>query len=175
MAVKFSEDIASGQDGGDLGYFAQGAMVGPFNKVAFIDGKKGNYYKVKTQFGWHLIHIEDQKYNTRESKYKLAYVNVPIVPSKATQDALYSQMVDIVSAHPYLDDLSNAVAGMSNLEMQTSNDLGANDYLITGMAPGNESRQIAKWAFTAGTSTNDVSPQVYQFQDPVLYLSLIHI
>ena len=175
LAVKFSEDIASGQDGGDLGYFAQGAMVGPFNKVAFIDGKKGNFYKVKTQFGWHLIHIEDQKYNTRESKYKLAYVNVPIVPSKATQDALYSKMVDIVSAHPYLDDLTNAVAGMSNLEMQTSNDLGSNDYLITGMAPGNESRQIAKWAFTAGTSTNDVSPQVYQFQDPVLYYNNAYV
>ena len=175
LAVKFSEDIASGQDGGDLGYFAQGAMVGPFNKVAFVDGKKGNYYKVKTQFGWHLIHIEDQKYNTRESKYKLAYVNVPIVPSKATQDALYSKMVDIVSAHPYLDDLTNAVAGMSNLEMQTSNDLGSNDYLITGMAPGNESRQIAKWAFTAGTSTNDVSPQVYQFQDPVLYYNNAYV
>ena len=104
-----------------------------------------------------------------------AYVNVPIVPSKATQDALYSKMVDIVSAHPYLDDLTNAVAGMSNLEMQTSNDLGSNDYLITGMAPGNESRQIAKWAFTAGTSTNDVSPQVYQFQDPVLYYNNAYV
>ena len=173
LAVKFSEDLGSGREGGDLGYFAQGAMVGPFNRVAFIDGKAGNYYKVKSQFGWHLIYIADQKFDTRESKYKLAYVNVPIVPSKETQDALYNNMVDLVSAHPYLDDLTQAVANIGNLEIQTSNDLGANDYLINGMAPGNESRQIAKWAFTA--STNDVSPQVYQFQDPLLYYNNAYV
>jgi peptidyl-prolyl cis-trans isomerase D len=175
LAVKFSEDLGSGRDGGDLGYFAQGAMVGPFNQVAFIDGKEGNYYKVKTQIGWHLIYIGDQKFNTRESKYKMAYVNVPIVPSKETQDALYNNMVDLVSEHPYLDDLTTAVASIGNLEVQTSNELGANDYLITGMAPGNESRQIAKWAFTSGTSVNDVSPQVYQFQDPVLYYNNAYV
>ena len=175
LAVKFSEDLASGRDGGDLGYFAQGAMVGPFNQVAFVDGREGNYYKVKTQYGYHLVYIADQKFESRESKYKLAYVNVPIVPSKETQNALYESMVDLVSSHPYLDDLTSAVGGIGNLDMISSNDLGANDYLITGMAPGNESRQIAKWAFEPGTSINDVSPVVYQFQDPVLYYNNAYV
>ncbi len=169
LAVNFSDDIATKVDGGDLGYFAQGAMVGPFNKAAFIDGREGGYYKVKTQFGFHLIYIEDQKYTTRESKYQLAYVNVPIVPSKQTQNALYENMVDLVSAHPYLEDLKTAVDGIGNLEVQTSNDVGANDYIINGLTSGGVSRDMVKWAFDPSTSVNDVSAVVYQFQDPILY------
>lgn len=171
LAVKFSEDLSNKDKGGDLGYFVQGAMVGPFNKAAFIDGTEGNYYKVNTQFGVHLLYIKDQKYLTRESKYKVAYVNVPIIPSKETQNSLYETMVDLVSAHPYLDDLRNAVDGIGNLDMVTSNDLGANDYIINTLLPGATSRDIVKWAFEEGTSINDVSPVVYQFQDPALYFN----
>lgn len=169
LAVKFSEDLSNNKEGGDLGYFPQGAMVGPFNEVAFVTGKEGGYYKVKTQFGVHLLYIEDQKFLTNEPKYKLAYANVPIVPSKETQNDLYEKMVELVSAHPYLDDLRNAVDKIANLNVQSSDDLGENDYVISTLTPGNTSRDIVKWAFEKETSVNDVSPVVYQFQDPVLY------
>ena len=171
LAAKFSEDLSNSAKGGDLGYFVQGAMVAPFNKAAFIDGKTGGYYKVNTQFGIHLIYIEDQKFLTNEPKYNLAYINLPIMPSKETQNSLYEIMVDLVSAHPYLDDLKKAVEGIGNLDMVTSNDLGINDYLITGLPSGNTTRDIVKWGFDKETSVNDVSPVVYQFQDPVLYFN----
>jgi peptidyl-prolyl cis-trans isomerase D len=171
LAAKFSEDLSNSSKGGDLGYFVQGAMVAPFNKAAFIDGKTGGYYKVNTQFGIHLIYIEDQKFLTSEPKYNLAYINLPIMPSKETQNSLYEIMVDLVSAHPYLDDLKKAVEGIGNLDMVTSNDLGTNDYLITGLPSGNTTRDIVKWGFDKETSVNDVSPVVYQFQDPALYFN----
>ena len=175
LASKFSEDLSNSNDGGDLGYFTQGAMVGPFNKAVFVEGKKGGYYKVRTQFGYHLIYIEDQKYLSRAPKYNLAYVNVPIIPSKETQNAFYENMVDLVSAHPYLDDLKTVVDGIGNLDMQTSNDLGINDYLINGLAPGNVTRDIVKWAYQSSTSPNDVSAVVYQFQDPTLYYNNAYV
>lgn len=52
----------SGSNGGDLGYFTKGAMVPEFSKAAF-DLKKGTYTKtpVKTQFGWHVIKLEDKR------------------------------------------------------------------------------------------------------------------
>jgi len=52
----------SGKNGGDLGYFAQGQMVPAFNDKAF-SMKKGTITTepVKTQFGYHVIYVEDKK------------------------------------------------------------------------------------------------------------------
>ena len=52
----------SGPKGGDLGYFGPGQMVPPFEAAAFAL-EKGDYTKkpVKTQFGWHVIQVEDKR------------------------------------------------------------------------------------------------------------------
>jgi len=52
----------SGKNGGDLGYFGKGAMVKPFNDAVFAM-KVGDITKkpVKTQFGYHVIYLEDKK------------------------------------------------------------------------------------------------------------------
>ncbi|MEA2073318.1 MAG: peptidylprolyl isomerase [Campylobacterota bacterium] len=52
----------SGPKGGDLGYFAQGQMVPAFNDKVF-SMKEGTITltPVKTQFGFHVIYLEDKK------------------------------------------------------------------------------------------------------------------
>ncbi len=52
----------SGPGGGDLGYFGPGQMVPPFEDAAF-KLEIGAYTKepVETQFGWHVILIEDKR------------------------------------------------------------------------------------------------------------------
>lgn len=53
---------AEQQNGGELGYFAKGDMVPEFAEAAFaLD--KGQYTKdpIKTQFGWHVIKVEDKR------------------------------------------------------------------------------------------------------------------
>jgi peptidyl-prolyl cis-trans isomerase C len=52
----------SAATGGDLGYFAKDQMVPEFAEAAFAM-KKGETSKapVKTQFGWHVIKIEDRR------------------------------------------------------------------------------------------------------------------
>ncbi|MGD9481323.1 peptidylprolyl isomerase [Shinella sp. G-2] len=49
-------------EGGDLGYFAKGRMVPEFEAAAFAL-EKGAYSKepVKTQFGFHVIKVEDKR------------------------------------------------------------------------------------------------------------------
>lgn len=49
-------------EGGDLGYFTKGRMVPEFEEVAFAM-EKGTYTKtpVKTQFGFHVIKLEDKR------------------------------------------------------------------------------------------------------------------
>ena len=52
----------SGPSGGDLGYFQRGAMVAEFSAAAFSI-EPGSYGEnaVETQFGWHVILVEDKR------------------------------------------------------------------------------------------------------------------
>lgn len=60
LAKEYSQD-RGGANGGDLGYFTRGQMVKPFEDVAFEmeTGKLSD--PVKTQFGWHIIKVEDKR------------------------------------------------------------------------------------------------------------------
>lgn len=52
----------SGPNGGDLGYFGKGQMVPEFEKAAFAMDKGGvTKAPVQTQFGWHVIKVEDKR------------------------------------------------------------------------------------------------------------------
>lgn len=59
LAKEFSED-SSASNGGDLGDFGRGVMVAPFEDAAF-SAKIGEVTKpVKTQFGYHIIKVDDK-------------------------------------------------------------------------------------------------------------------
>lgn len=61
LAKTNSSDTGSGANGGDLGWFAKGMMVKPFED-AILAAEKGKVYgPVKTDFGWHLILLKDTR------------------------------------------------------------------------------------------------------------------
>ena len=52
----------SGPNGGDLGYFPRGSMVPEFENASFQLEKGGHTAApVQTQFGWHVIKVEDRR------------------------------------------------------------------------------------------------------------------
>jgi len=66
--AKSKSTDGSARDGGDLGYFSRGDMVAEFSDAAFAM-KPGEVSKapVKSQFGWHLIKVEDRRLSTAPS------------------------------------------------------------------------------------------------------------
>lgn len=62
LAKEHTKDTGSKEDGGNLGYFGHGQMVPQFEEVVFKLNKGDVSDPVKTQFGWHLIKIEDKRF-----------------------------------------------------------------------------------------------------------------
>ena len=60
LAKEKSKDPGAAE-GGDLGYFTKEQMVPEFSEVAFKLGKGQLSDPVKTQFGWHIIKVEDKR------------------------------------------------------------------------------------------------------------------
>jgi peptidyl-prolyl cis-trans isomerase C len=62
LAKEKSVDTQSGKDGGELGWFSKDTMVKEFSDAAFAM-QRGDISKtpVKSQFGWHIIKIEDSR------------------------------------------------------------------------------------------------------------------
>ncbi len=61
IAKENSKDPGSKDDGGNLGYFGHGQMVPQFEEVVFKMQKGDVSAPVQTQFGWHLIKVEDKR------------------------------------------------------------------------------------------------------------------
>jgi peptidyl-prolyl cis-trans isomerase C len=59
--AKKNSTCPSAKKGGDLGWFKRGMMVKEFEDAAFNHAKGEVVGPVKTQFGWHLIQVTDQK------------------------------------------------------------------------------------------------------------------
>ncbi len=163
LAIKNSEDPGSGAKGGDLGTFGQGSMVKPFNDVCFITGKPGNLYTVETQFGVHLIEVQNQKYVDKSPKYLLALIPSAIVPSQETQDGVYDKVTSILSKTKSLEDLKKAAEKNTEIVIQSTRGMKANDYTLPSFQGNETSRDMIKWAFQ--NDKNKVSPTIYDYKD----------
>ncbi|MGB8598044.1 MAG: peptidylprolyl isomerase, partial [Burkholderiales bacterium] len=61
LAKKHSQDIGSGKQGGDLGFFGKGMMVKPFQDATFAMKKGEIHEPVLSDFGYHIIQLNDIK------------------------------------------------------------------------------------------------------------------
>ncbi|MEX0636242.1 MAG: peptidylprolyl isomerase [Ferruginibacter sp.] len=141
LAAQFSSD-GSKEKGGDLGTFGYGQMVPEFNDFCFNKtvGEKG---VVRSQFGYHIIEITNQK--NFSSAYKIAFVAKEINASDQTINNASLQATK-ASAVANRADLEKYVAanGMSMIQNPVS--IKENDYSIGAMQ---EARSLVKWVFEA--------------------------
>jgi peptidyl-prolyl cis-trans isomerase D len=96
VATDYSEDFASAKIGGDLGWFKRGMMVPEFDQVAFSLAPGMISDPVKTQFGWHLIKVEEKKGEGKDEEIKARHILLQVTPSEATIEKLKEQADDFV-------------------------------------------------------------------------------
>jgi peptidyl-prolyl cis-trans isomerase C len=61
LAKEHSKDPGSKEQGGDLGFFGKGQMVPAFEEVAFKLVKDQVSDPIETQFGWHIIKLDEKR------------------------------------------------------------------------------------------------------------------
>ena len=61
LAGELTEDPSGKQNGGDLDYFTKEQMVPEFSTAAFQLEKGQISGPIKTQFGWHVLKVEDKR------------------------------------------------------------------------------------------------------------------
>ena len=86
-----SLDPGSKEDGGSLGYFGRGQMVPQFEEAAFKLKKGEISPPIQTQFGWHIIKVEDRRDKPAPKIPEFAAVKDRIVASlmhKKAQETL---------------------------------------------------------------------------------------
>lgn len=167
-AAKFSDDPGSKTKGGELGFATPGMYVPEFNDIVFYTGVPGKIYKVKTQFGVHLIEVLDKR-TSGKSGLKAAFITEPMAPSEETQNAIRDEAEQLISKNRTLDALKKAISANPRLSVQEAQPSKVNDYNIQPIPPSQSGREAVRWAFDAKTKVGDVSPTVYEVQDRGTY------
>lgn len=90
VATEYTEDPSGQNNGGDLGWFGKGKMVKPFEEACF-NAKKGDLVgPVLTQFGYHLIKVEDFKETDGKQEINARHILLKIKVGPETSNEINS-------------------------------------------------------------------------------------
>jgi len=152
IANEINTDGTKG-NGGEIGWvmYSQITYEGfdkDFAEFIFFN-PKGSVEVVKTQFGYHIIKIDDT--GSSQQAYKVATIAQAIEPSSTTNDNIYafSQKVELDAQTKSLEEL----ASEHNLTVVPVNGITAIEENIVGVGA---QRGIVQWAFERDTKKGSV-------------------
>ncbi|MGO1595990.1 MAG: SurA N-terminal domain-containing protein [Sphingobacterium sp.] len=154
LAVEFSADPNSKDNGGDLGILTRG-LIEELDETLF-DGQTGDVKVVSTNFGIHVVKINRQIGNSPIAK--LAIVDQSINPSKETTDAAYSKANAFFSASTKGD--FNEIAKQQNVDVLKNERTLPMDNMFAGVEIP---RDLIRWAFEA--EKDEVGERIYESDD----------
>ena len=92
----------SGPSGGDLGYFSKQSMVPAFSDAAFKLAAGETSPPVQTQFGWHVIRVEDRR-------------NRPVPPLDQVRDQIFQLLISEAQRDIYDEMRAKAAVDFVNM------------------------------------------------------------
>ena len=149
LAKELSVDKVSGAKGGDLGYFVYRTMIPEFRDYSF-ENAVGDIGIVKSQFGYHIIRIDDQK--NKQKNVQIATFSRKIDPSETTENDVFEQ------AETFASDLSggkdiNELAKELGFSVRPVLSLEVFDDNIAELG---SQRQIVRWTFEEATEEGSI-------------------
>jgi peptidyl-prolyl cis-trans isomerase D len=92
VASRESADPGSRAQGGDLGNFGRGRMVPAFDEAAFTLPVGQVSEPVQTQFGYHLIQVQERE----AEQVRARHILIPIERTEASEDRMYARADSLV-------------------------------------------------------------------------------
>ncbi|MGM1428168.1 SurA N-terminal domain-containing protein [Sphingobacterium lactis] len=164
LAVEFSADPNSKNNGGEMGTFTRG-MIPELEEVMF-DGTAGDVKVVPTNNAVHIIKINRQIGNSQIAK--LAIVDKSINSGKETTDAAYAKANNFFTA--VNKDNFNDIAKQQNVTVNKNDRTLAMDNMLGGVEVP---RDMVRWAFEA--ENGEVSDKVYETNDNFIVARVTNI
>ncbi|HNW58349.1 MAG TPA: peptidylprolyl isomerase [bacterium] len=116
LAKLNSQDPGSAEKGGDLGFFARGAMVKPFEEAAFAARAGEIVGPVTSQFGLHIIKVGERKTEEGQEKVQASHILLKYEISPRTREALQEEANYIAETAKEQDLKSVAAAENKKVE-----------------------------------------------------------
>jgi peptidyl-prolyl cis-trans isomerase D len=155
IAKKETEDPTGKDNGGELGWFSTGRMVPEFDKVAFAMKKGEISAPVKTEFGYHIIYLEDKKANESKSleSVKTELAQMAIQKTKASDlDKLLKTTADQIKYHLEKGEFGAVEALAAKVDGQVYKSTAVNQY-DQSLGSTNLAPQEADQIFSAPTGS----------------------
>ncbi len=150
MARQHSNDGSVNQNGGDLGWFADQTMVGPFNE-AVINTQTGQVTEAETAFGYHIILVTGKKDPVR--KARIAMVRRAMDPSAKTFQDVYTVASQFAGDNTTAQLFDQAVT-QQGLNKRMAPQVKRMDNRLPGVE---NPRAIIQWSYLETTDKGEVS------------------
>lgn len=142
LAIQYSDDQGSAQQGGDLGWSTPAINFVPeFKNYLFKTGVAGKMEIVKTQFGYHLIEIDTIK--NKKEFINIAYLSKSIGPGKETIDSIEKVAAKFYEQYQSAETFEQGAIDM-RLNKRVTQPLTKAMYSVPGLE---NTREMITWAF----------------------------
>ncbi len=157
FAKDYSNDPSVEQNDGDLGWFADGAMVTAFNNAVY-NTKKGKFTITETPFGYHIIKVTGK--GPLVKKVKVAMLDREVYASDATYQSTFAKASKIATECDNEEQFNAMVIeqGLNKRQMPSMREMS--NYIAGLKNP----RQIIRWAYNENTELGNVS-SVFDLED----------